>query len=305
MPFQQLWKDPLGDHQEWIYDELYTSNTWLAAQDSLQKLPKENGCTLECIVAGLMFFSDATHLANFGTAKAWPLYLYFGNFTKYSQSSPQSGACHLIGFLLSLPDSIKDVLSCLSCISKTGMASLLTYCHRELFHSCWDTLLDEDFLEAYQHGIVLKCADGMLQRIFPQIFTYLADYPEKVLIATIKDIGTCPCPHCVMPKASFSFLGLLRDMDSHVTEACVFIASGYTVDGAKVENTLGEGLWVPNLNQFMHKLWKFGLDPFHMLVMDLMHECKLGTWKALFTHLIRLLYTIPQGSWLIAILNSR
>ncbi|KIK34293.1 hypothetical protein CY34DRAFT_98289, partial [Suillus luteus UH-Slu-Lm8-n1] len=316
MPFQRLWKDPLGDHQERIYDELYTSDAWLAAQDSLQKLPKENGCTLERVVAGLMFFSDATHLANFGTAKAWPLYLYFGNLTKYARSSPQSGACHLVGFLPSLPDSIKDVLSGLSRISKTGMASLLTYCRRELFHSCWDTLLDEDFLEAYQHGIVLKCADGVLRRIFPRIFTYSADYPEKVLIATIKDMGTCPCPRCVTPKASFSFLGLLSDMDSRVanlrtyvmskvTEARGFIASGYTVDGAKVENTLGEGSWVPNLNQFVHKLGKFGLDPFRMLVVDLMHECELGTWKALFTHLIRLLYTIPQGSRLVAILDSR
>jgi hypothetical protein len=102
MPFQRLWKDPLEGHQERIYDELYTSDTWLEAQDDLQKLPKEPGCSLERIVAGLMFFSDATHLANFGTAKAWPLYMYFGNLTKYARSSPQSGACHLVGFLPSV-----------------------------------------------------------------------------------------------------------------------------------------------------------------------------------------------------------
>jgi hypothetical protein len=102
MPFQRLWKDPLEGHQERIYDELYTSDTWLEAQDDLQKLPKEPGCLLERIVAGLMFFSDATHLANFGTAKAWPLYMYFGNLTKYARSSPQSGACHLVGFLPSV-----------------------------------------------------------------------------------------------------------------------------------------------------------------------------------------------------------
>jgi len=32
-----------------------------------------------------------------------------------------------------------------------------------------------------------------------------------------------------------------------------------------------------------------------MLVVDFMHECELGTWKALFTHLIRLLYALPGG----------
>ncbi|KAG1782298.1 hypothetical protein EV702DRAFT_373552 [Suillus placidus] len=42
-----------------------------------------------------------------------------------------------------------------------------------------------------------------------------------------------------------------------------------------------------------------------MLVVDLMHECELGTWKALFTHLIRLLYALPGGSRLVATLDNR
>ncbi|KAG2028759.1 hypothetical protein BDR03DRAFT_882737 [Suillus americanus] len=42
-----------------------------------------------------------------------------------------------------------------------------------------------------------------------------------------------------------------------------------------------------------------------MLVVDFMHECELGTWKALFTHLIRLLYALPGGDSLVASLNSR
>jgi hypothetical protein len=101
-PFKRLWKDPLDDHQERIFDELYCSDAWLEAQDDIQKLPKEPNCSLERVIAGLMFFSDATHLASFGTAKAWPLYLYFGNLTKYVRSSPRSGACHLVGFLPSV-----------------------------------------------------------------------------------------------------------------------------------------------------------------------------------------------------------
>ncbi|KAG2049933.1 hypothetical protein BDR06DRAFT_892788, partial [Suillus hirtellus] len=102
LPSKRIWKDPLNNHQERIYDELYTSDAWLEAQDDLHKLPKESGCSLEHVIAGLMFFSNATHLANFGTAKAWPLYAYFGNLTKYVRSSPTSGLCHLIGFLPSV-----------------------------------------------------------------------------------------------------------------------------------------------------------------------------------------------------------
>lgn len=49
-------------------------------------------------------------------------------------------------------------------------------------HAVWDTLLDDEFLHAYEHGIVLKCADGIFRRIYPRIFTYSADYPEKYAV---------------------------------------------------------------------------------------------------------------------------
>jgi hypothetical protein len=55
----------------------------------------------------------------------------------------------------------------------------------------------------------------------------------------------------------------------------------------------------------VNKLGPLGLDSFRMLVVDFMHECKLGTWKALFMHLIRLLYALPQGSQLVALLDCR
>jgi hypothetical protein len=58
-------------------------------------------------------------------------------------------------------------------------------------------------------------------------------------------------------------------------------------------------------NKFVEKLGSLGLDPFRMLVVDFMHECELGTWKALFTHLIRILFVLPEGNQLVAILDSR
>jgi hypothetical protein len=64
-------------------------------------------------------------------------------------------------------------------------------------------------------------------------------------------------------------------------------------------------LRVCSQNQFVQKLAPLGLDPFRILVVDFMHECELGTWKGLFTHLIRLLYAIPRGSELVAALDSR
>ncbi|KAG0702452.1 hypothetical protein DFH29DRAFT_804945 [Suillus ampliporus] len=98
-PFRRLWTDPNDGHTSRIYDELYTSDAWIQAHDELQKQPKEPDCTLERVIAGLMFFSDATQLANFGNATAWPLYLFFRNLSKYAHAKPDSGACHLVGFL--------------------------------------------------------------------------------------------------------------------------------------------------------------------------------------------------------------
>ncbi|KAG2064258.1 hypothetical protein BDR04DRAFT_1035764 [Suillus decipiens] len=58
-------------------------------------------------------------------------------------------------------------------------------------------------------------------------------------------------------------------------------------------------------NQFFQKLAPFSLDPFHILIIEFMHECELGTWKGLFTYLIRLLYALPWGSELFVVLDSR
>jgi hypothetical protein len=42
-----------------------------------------------------------------------------------------------------------------------------------------------------------------------------------------------------------------------------------------------------------------------MLVMDLMHEFELGVWKALFTHLIRILSAACTGDALVHELDRR
>ena len=46
-------------------------------------------------------------------------------------------------------------------------------------HTVWKFLLDDDFLHSYKYGMVLRCQDEMEQHIYPRIFTYSADYPEK------------------------------------------------------------------------------------------------------------------------------
>jgi hypothetical protein len=55
----------------------------------------------------------------------------------------------------------------------------MMFCHHEVMQAQWRILLDDEFLEAYEHGIVIECCDGIKRRFYPRILTYSADYPEK------------------------------------------------------------------------------------------------------------------------------
>ena len=38
---------------------------------------------------------------------------------------------------------------------------VLNHCRCELMHVVWGLLLDGEFMHAYEHGIVIKCLDGI------------------------------------------------------------------------------------------------------------------------------------------------
>ena len=101
MPFKTFWKDfstPESVPQR-VYDELYSSDAMIEAHMKLQQQPPELGCTLERVIASLMLWSDSTHLANFGTASLWPLYLFFGNQSKWVRGKPKTASCHHVAYI--------------------------------------------------------------------------------------------------------------------------------------------------------------------------------------------------------------
>lgn len=100
-PFKRVWCSPSGVEQR-CFDELYTSDAFLDSHNGLQKQKNEPGCKLEKVVLGLMLWSDSTHLANFGTAKVWPIYMYFANLSKYVRAKPTSGASHHVAYIPSV-----------------------------------------------------------------------------------------------------------------------------------------------------------------------------------------------------------
>ena len=81
--------------------------------------------------------------------------------------------------LLKLPDSFQDFMSNFHSRWRSQKKQILTHCRRELMHGVWTIILDDDFLQACKYGIVIECIDGVERRVYPRIFTYSADYPEK------------------------------------------------------------------------------------------------------------------------------
>jgi hypothetical protein len=58
-------------------------------------------------------------------------------------------------------------------------AQVLEHLKRDLFHTIWGALLDDKFIHAYIHGLVVTLSDHISRLAFPRFFIYLMDYPEK------------------------------------------------------------------------------------------------------------------------------
>lgn len=202
-----------------VYTELYTSNSFIQAYKDLQLSPPVPGCSLPRVIAALLLYSDATHLNAFGDQQLYPLYLSFGNESKYRRSQP---SLHLISHAayfckvrvlfititvdtddlrLQLPANFVDFARSQTSNQLNPSQAFLTHCTRELAQAQWDILLDNEFLAACKNGkmvtrsiffgskkflgFVVECADKIQRRVYPRIFTYSADYPEKQVVLNV------------------------------------------------------------------------------------------------------------------------
>jgi hypothetical protein len=172
-------------------------------------------------------------------------------------------------------------------------SEVYTYCKHELMQAIWALLLDEKFMHAYEHGIVIKCGDGVTRRIFPHFFTYSADYLEKcvhyfissqrvlmllrVILSGIKSLGQCPCLRCLTKKTEIPLMGTKRDMKCRIRHmrkddgkhhrevedaGRLIFQLGVPVDGSRVKNILNDESLVPTRVSFqcyfnLYKLMMF------------------------------------------------
>ncbi|KAJ3533663.1 hypothetical protein NMY22_g7246 [Coprinellus aureogranulatus] len=293
-----------------VHGEIYHSEAFLEAYRDVQLLPPEDEDHLARSVVALMLSSDETHLTSFGNAHLWPVYLQFGNESKYRRGKASLALFEEVAYFQKLPDSFVDWY-----LERSGRSTIaddiVTHVRRDLFQAQWGILLDEEFVHAYKHGIVVECADGVKRRLYPRILTYAADYPEKMRVVGLRANGGCPCPRCLVPADAISRMGTVEDREVRRTRRRVddetrkmkvenarkfiFGSSNYAVDAAKVEGLLKDTSLTPARNAFSERLSLLGLNVYDLPAVDILHEVEIGVWKSLFVHLLRLLEVIGDG----------
>ncbi|KAF8965639.1 hypothetical protein BDZ97DRAFT_2057933 [Flammula alnicola] len=110
-------------------------------------------------------------------------------------------------------------------------------------------------------------------------------------VATIRDMGQCPCPRCKVKKDQISAVGSSSDMSIRKLTArkddedrrervraarSLIYDKGYVVNSSHVEDLIKKDSLVPTENAFSERLSKFGFNFFDMIVVDLMHEVELA-----------------------------
>lgn len=94
-PFELWWQPDPDIPPQRIYSDISCSQAFHDAHHEVNENPDFHvpGCTLEKTVAAIMIYSDSTHLAQFGTAKLWPIYVFAGNLDKWFRSKPSTHSC--------------------------------------------------------------------------------------------------------------------------------------------------------------------------------------------------------------------
>lgn len=99
-PFSEYWKPTESDTPIRVYGEVYSSDAMLDAQrkllHKLRDLPRPQP---EAFLVALMIASDSTFLTQFSQASMWPIYVFFGNVSKYIRCSPDSLSAHHVAYL--------------------------------------------------------------------------------------------------------------------------------------------------------------------------------------------------------------
>lgn len=101
-PYKLIWdvadQQPELPHER-VITELFNCDAMVNEHIKIRTKQLADGDDMETVVAGIMLWSDSTHLADFGTASLWPAYMGFGNQSKYTRSDPRTHSLHHLAYI--------------------------------------------------------------------------------------------------------------------------------------------------------------------------------------------------------------
>ena len=98
------------------------------------------------------------------------------------------------------------------------MLNLFMHTHTELSLNAL-MVLNGVFIHAFSPTLLIILRSVLL----PLSAFHLSNF-FRVLLATIRDKGLCPCPHCLVPKTHLDRLGLKLDIKNQITQFQQYMA---------------------------------------------------------------------------------
>ncbi|THG96656.1 hypothetical protein EW026_g5211 [Hermanssonia centrifuga] len=147
-------------------------------------------------------------------------------------------------------------------------------------------------------------SDAPPQRVFSELYNSDAMNEEYERIKAVPRADGCKLETVIASIMLWSDSTHLAQFgNASLWPIYAFFGNQSNITSKYINNVLSPRSWVPTRNAFSVKLSQFGFNFFSMLVVDLLHEFELGVWKAIFTHLMRVLYA--AGGDKIQSLNTR
>lgn len=112
-PYKEWWNPGPGEDPVRVYSEIYNSDTMLNADKEMREKPDARHSpedNLETFIVSALLYSDSTHLASFGNASLWPIYLFLSNISKYIRSKPTTFSAHHITYIPTVSHCFPSVL---------------------------------------------------------------------------------------------------------------------------------------------------------------------------------------------------
>ena len=159
----------------------------------------------------------------------------------------------------------------------------------------------------------------MLENINLPLLQYkllsLMKFINRLYLSLVKFFSDCPCPRCLINRKNLHEMGYIHDMQFRVENmrdpdlACEMVersrraifARGYSTNSRHVKEIL-LGSFQPVRNAII-KTVSPGFNFFEIFTPDVLHEIKLGVWKDLLIHLIRILYAYDP--YMVEEMNAR